>query len=212
MSIIVSSGRVTVRAPVGTDIVQVEQLLTAKKNWIIRHLQRQLAQPAVISWQQRGEILFKGQPLPVSFGRAAKSEVQLVTCGLNINVSHRVSAAKLADWHVSLLSRWLQAQATAELTRRAEHWAQVMQLRYQQIVFGQWQRRWGYCDSRGRIGLNWRLIMAPQWVCDYVLVHELAHLQQMNHSALFWRVVSRHLPDYQQAQAWLRYYQEQLTV
>ena len=64
--------------------------------------------------------------------------------------------------------------------------------------------RWGSCSSSGTINYNWRLIMAPPFVLDYVAAHEVAHLVEMNHSAAFWATVKRTLPDMERGRAWLK--------
>jgi hypothetical protein len=64
--------------------------------------------------------------------------------------------------------------------------------------------RWGSCSRRGTISLNWRLIQAPPFVCDYIILHELSHLKEMNHSARFWHEVERVCPDYKMAERWLK--------
>jgi hypothetical protein len=64
--------------------------------------------------------------------------------------------------------------------------------------------RWGSCSRRGHICLNWRLVETPTWVRDYVMIHELMHLRQMNHSEKFWKLVAQACPDYQAARQWLR--------
>jgi predicted metal-dependent hydrolase len=64
--------------------------------------------------------------------------------------------------------------------------------------------RWGSCSRRGTISLNWRLIQTPVSVRDYVILHELAHLKEMNHSKRFWREVARLCPDYKEAENWLK--------
>lgn len=64
--------------------------------------------------------------------------------------------------------------------------------------------RWGSCSSKGNINLNWRLILAPQEVMDYVIIHELCHLKEMNHSKAFWDLVQTHCPDYKKHQQWLK--------
>ncbi|WP_052749000.1 M48 family metallopeptidase [Arsukibacterium ikkense] len=212
LAIVVSKGSVTVRAPVGCHIGQIQQLLSAKQSWISRHLLCQQAQAPLVSWQQRAEILYRGQLLTVTFSRAKKSDVSITTSTLLIKVSQRVTAANLADWHNTLLNRWLYAQAGTCFPDRLAGWANVLGVSFHRLELGQWQRRWGYCTSDGVIGLNWRLIMAPEWVSDYVMVHELAHRLVMDHSPLFWRVVHRNLPDYPQAQAWLSYHQQQLVA
>ena len=211
LAIVVSQGRVTVRAPVGCNSKQIRQLIVAKQLWIRRHLLRQQAQMPVLSWQQRGQILFEGQRLQVVFCRAGKSDVLLDNDSVIIAVSARVATANLAAWHDKLLYSWLKAQAEGGFPARLSLWADIMKVNYRELKLGQWQRRWGYCDSFGVIGLNWRLIMAPNWVSDYVMVHELAHLLVMDHSLRFWQTVSQYLPDYPQAQAWLSYNQQQLV-
>lgn len=70
----------------------------------------------------------------------------------------------------------------------------------------QQKRRWGSCNSRGELRLNWKLIMAPLPVLDYVVVHELCHLLHMDHSALFWADVGRVFPDYKTCRQWLKTY------
>lgn len=210
LAIVVSQGRVTVRAPVGCNSKQIEQLIAAKQLWIQRHLLRQQAQMPALSWQQRAEIFFEGKRRKVIYCRASKSNVFLDNDNLVITVSDRVVSANLAVWHDKLLHRWLKAQATASFNKRLLVWADAMKVNYHVLKLGQWQRRWGYCDSYGVIGLNWRLVMAPRWVSDYVMVHELAHRLVMDHSPRFWQTISCYLPDYHQAQAWLSFYQQQM--
>jgi predicted metal-dependent hydrolase len=66
------------------------------------------------------------------------------------------------------------------------------------------RRRWGSCSRHGHICLNWRLIEMPDWVRDYVLIHELMHLKRMDHSPSFWKLVAAACPAYQRARRWLR--------
>jgi predicted metal-dependent hydrolase len=66
--------------------------------------------------------------------------------------------------------------------------------------------RWGSCSRRGHICLNWRLVNTPDWVRDYVMVHELMHLRRMDHSKGFWKLVAKVCPEYERARQWLRAY------
>ncbi|MAD76828.1 MAG: hypothetical protein CML20_18935 [Rheinheimera sp.] len=211
LAIVIRHGQVTVRAPVGCNSKRIEHLIQTKQPWIQRHLLHQQSQPPALSWQQRAEILFKGNTLEVVCCRATKSDVAVAGQKIIITVSNRVSSTHLSAWQNQLLAQWLKAQANIVFKQRLLSWANVMDISFCEIRLGQWQRRWGYCDSNGVIGLNWRLIMAPEWVYDYVIVHELAHRQVMDHSVEFWRIINRYVPDYPQAQAWLSYFQQQLV-
>lgn len=77
-------------------------------------------------------------------------------------------------------------------------------LRVSKISIRNQQWRWGSCSPNGHICLNWRLVTMPDWVCDYVLIHELMHLKRMDHSKKFWKLVAAACPDYERARAWLR--------
>src|SRR5947209_4978659 len=75
---------------------------------------------------------------------------------------------------------------------------------WSRIRIGDPRSRWGSCSTRGTLSFSWRLVMAPSWVADYVVVHELCHLRQMNHSRRFWQLVDEAYPSRRAAQAWLK--------
>lgn len=89
-------------------------------------------------------------------------------------------------------------------TRKTAYYARIMGVSYGRITIREQKTRWGSCSSKGNLNFNWRLILAPEEVLDYVVVHELAHRREMNHSKAFYAVVESVLPDYRQARRWLR--------
>ena len=99
---------------------------------------------------------------------------------------------------------WLKAEAKTELTLRSHIHAQNLGVKYRSISMRDQATRWGSCSSKGRLNYNWRLIMAPSFVLDYVAAHEVAHLIEMNHSDRFWAQVERTLPDMSRGRAWLK--------
>ncbi len=90
------------------------------------------------------------------------------------------------------------------MQRRAEYYARQMQVSYGRVAVKDQKTRWGSCSAKGNLNFNWRLILAPGEVLDYVVVHELAHRREMNHSVRFWNLVESVLPDYQQRKRWLK--------
>jgi predicted metal-dependent hydrolase len=97
-----------------------------------------------------------------------------------------------------LLEGWYREQAAEELPARLEPFAQALQVGWSRLTVRGQRTRWGSCSTRGSISLNWRLMLLPSRLCDYVLVHELAHLREMNHGPAFWALVARLVPDYRE--------------
>lgn len=98
----------------------------------------------------------------------------------------------------------LKAQARAELPLRLQELADQHGLGVARVSIRNQKTRWGSCGRDGHICLNWRLVVMPDWVRDYVIVHELMHLKRMDHSAKYWRLVAAAYPRYREARQWLR--------
>jgi predicted metal-dependent hydrolase len=101
-------------------------------------------------------------------------------------------------------SRELRERAGRELPARLVELASLHGLTVTRISIRNQRWRWGSCSPSGHICLNWRLVTMPDWVRDYVLIHELMHLKRMDHSRRFWKLVAAACPDYQAARGWLR--------
>lgn len=94
-------------------------------------------------------------------------------------------------------------EARDHFTTRADFYAAEMGVEYAQIEIRNQRTKWGSCSTTGTLGLNWRLIMAPSVVVDYVIVHELAHLMEQAHNDQFWEFVAGQIPDYREHASWL---------
>jgi predicted metal-dependent hydrolase len=98
----------------------------------------------------------------------------------------------------------LRAQALAELPERLQALADLHGLRVTRISVRNQRTRWGSCGRDGHICLNWRLVAMPDWVCDYVMIHELMHLRRLDHAPAYWRLVAAACPRFREARQWLR--------
>lgn len=103
-----------------------------------------------------------------------------------------------------VLQEWFSEQARHYFESEVSVWAQRIGVDYASITVKGYKSRWGSCYPDGRIQFNWRLLQAPAWVIDYVIVHELCHRVHANHSVNFWALVAHHYPQTQQAKRWLR--------
>ena len=98
---------------------------------------------------------------------------------------------------------WYRRHAARNFTERVAHYASLMQLPIPRMFLSNARTQWGSCNAKADLRLNWRLIQAPQDVIDYVVVHELAHVTEMNHSRRFWKIVERHFPTHMQVRTHL---------
>ena len=119
-------------------------------------------------------------------------------CGRDLCVGGR------ADTLGGRVRRWTRNQALEEIKPRAHRMASEIGKTPARISIRDTRSRWGSCSHVGNLNFSWRLVMAPEWVLNYVVAHEVAHLQELNHSDRFWAVVDRLNPDSKPARKWLR--------
>jgi predicted metal-dependent hydrolase len=116
---------------------------------------------------------------------------------------------RLAEHHVEqtsvkrALETLYRRKARDLFEERADHYAAEMGVEYEQIQIRNQRTKWGSCSTTGTLGLNWRLMMAPLEIVDYVVVHELAHLREPKHTREFWTLVAKHDPEYEAHSSWL---------
>jgi len=118
-----------------------------------------------------------------------------------LRVSHPAPDANTTHRQIE---RWYRQQAEAHFKARCRFFATTLGKQPQQVGIKAYKSRWGSCHHDGRIYFNWRLIMAPAWIVDYVVVHELCHLIHLNHSQQFWSLVQSLFPDHREAKTWFK--------
>lgn len=111
-----------------------------------------------------------------------------------------------------ILKRWYVHSAGKLLAVKTAFWAKKIGVSPNRIIIKEQKTRWGSCSSLGNINYNWRIIMAPENIIDYLVIHELCHLQHMNHSANFWQLVADYSPNYMDCKNWLKTNGTKLTL
>ncbi len=104
----------------------------------------------------------------------------------------------------SVLKKWYISKARELLAERIRIYSPLIGLSPKKLAVKEQKTRWGSCSSKGNINLNWKLVMSPLPVADYVVIHELCHLKEMNHSKKFWGIVEAIMPDYKVYRKWLK--------
>ena len=199
LAIHIRNAAVEVRAPEQLPVVAITQFLQKKSHWVQSQLQEQqqkLEEKPQI--QHQGQLLFMGKTLQLDIIRG-KPAIYQETDRLSIACEDESQAQ-------TVLEQWLQCEAEGYLSQRTLELAQIMgeNERISDIRFRKTRSKWGHCTSKGVLQFNWLIIMASPEIIDYLIIHELSHLQHMNHSALFWQRVAIFCPDYAERRQWLR--------
>lgn len=199
----IKDGQLLVKAPADFALVAIAQLVAAKRGWVEKHLKHSKMRTKP-DWLTLGRAPLLGSELQLIYQRDSRSYAEQSEHALLLSVSTRVSSQRYEQVLLTQLTLWYQQQAQQWFNAGVLKWQKVMQLQPGAVYIGNWRSKWGYCKQNGDLGFNWRLLMAPHWVAEYVIVHELAHLKHMNHSAQFWQLVGVHFPEYKAAQLWLK--------
>ena len=191
-------GTARVTVPRGGVIAEARRFAERNAAWLERQLLRQALHPLrPISWPAGTEILFRGGRVRLEAGANGQSGV-VCFGGEAVPV-----AAATGDLRPAI-ERHLRQLAARELPPRVLELAALHNLPVRRVTVRNQRSRWGSCSRRGTISLNWRLVQAPGFVRDYLVLHELAHLKEMNHSRRFWIEVARLCPNYREAERWLK--------
>jgi predicted metal-dependent hydrolase len=189
---------------------RLPSLIKSKERWIARHLTRlSRYQPP-----QPPKKLKTGDTVPY-LGRKLKlmkQENHLGECvvlqGNELALNPYLFANGLLE---TSLEKWYRAEAARLINDMAERLSSQMGIHYQGMLIRGQKTRWGSCSQKKNLSLNWKLVMAPQPVIEYVIIHELLHLKEMNHSKRFWELVAQYCPNWREHKKWLKEHETELT-
>jgi len=212
----VKKGKITVRAPEYDKNSYIEKLLQQKKTWLEEKLLQQNNvenNNESISLLHGGVIWINGikKALTISYGVKPVIENNAE----NFHLTMRSSVVQLSELKQdkrikAQIETWLKESATQIISQKVEKYSQKLNLFPSHLKVRQYKARWGSCNNRGELNFNYLLMMTPDWVVDYVVVHELCHLAFLNHSKQFWQLVEFNFPRYKEAKHWLKEHQNQL--
>jgi predicted metal-dependent hydrolase len=176
---------------------EAEAFLRRHSGWLEKRLGA--AQPAV-SFAEGTMVPLRGVPHRIVATGKARGAVRVAEA----DGEPVLLVPGLAGHEARRLTDWLKSEAGRDLTERSAVHARTLGVTVTGVTIRSPRSRWGSCSARGRLNFNWRLVMAPPHVLDYVAAHEVAHLVEMNHSPAFWRAVTRALPEMAEGRAWLK--------
>lgn len=203
-------GLVVLTMPQRCSVREADAFLAQHAQWIheqLSKLQRNREQVPTLTqprWDGEDQIRIRDRLIPLRYTpvRARRAELRLDAAAAEL------CAPVAWQAHPERLTRALRRELREEARMLAEYWLAEeiprIGLRPSGLRIGDQRSLWGSCAADGRLSFNWRLLMAPDAVFRYVVIHELAHLRHRNHSAHFWSLVAQQMPDYEQHRHWLR--------
>ena len=213
--IVVTADKVEVVAPLRMPEKQIQQFMRAKQTWIqsaknkVQQHVDNILSFAPKSYQQGAMIPYQGEKYKLQLKASQEKQIKIafeeafiayVPEGLHKTLTHTELSEKIR----SALVIWMGQAAAKKAAKTMDHYVLLYRLTPRSIIIKTQKSRWGSCGIHNDINLNWLLILAPAEVFEYVVVHELCHIAQRNHSTAFWSLVARHCPDYKQQRLWLK--------
>ena len=204
----ITENGLVVHAPTRIFAFQLNQILQDKSGWILSKLQLRAAnQVEKMEWVDGAHLYYLGQTIQLhilenSNNKSPQFESNRLTLATPSANNHGLISRKVIAWYKKI--------AAVDFSRRLEILAAKLGVNAPPFTLSNAKSRWGSCNSRGEVRLNWRLLQAPPHIINYVICHELAHLKEMNHSAKFWAVVEQLFPSYKLAEKELKTLSPQL--
>ena len=199
----VEEGVVIVVVPRALTQERIKKLLDDKKLWVKQKIaldpQMKVTQEKQYVSGEAFSYLGRNYRLKITDGEL--TSIKLVQGRLTISVPNDSIQHKLVKY---ALTNWFRRRAELKLREKIIRYSPIVGVETNGYKVKSFQSRWGSCTPRGRVDFNWKIIMAPNRVVDYVIVHELCHLKQHDHSPQFWKLVESIMPDYLESKEWLR--------
>ncbi len=188
-------------APYHTPKWEIERFVEAKRAWIAEKIseKEKLAEEAERKFLPGEKFLYLGEWYPLEIHEPHHEEPPLrLSFGSFILHEDRIEEAR------DLFIDWYKKEAKERIAERIDYYSHRLDLFPIGIKITSAKSRWGSCSGEDRLSFSWKIVMASLAVIDYVLIHELVHMRERNHSKKFWDALGSILPDYKKQRAWLR--------
>lgn len=205
-SINVVEGQVEIVVPMDLPLCDIEDVLYQKRAWIREKIRLHAgAMPTKEKEYVSGEAFtYLGKNYRLKILPDGLGEVKLRAGYLELGMVNGFPVSKRDDFIKKQISLWFKRHAEKRLRDKVKRLSTSLGLDVKSVSIQDYKSRWGSCSAEGDISFNWRIIMAPHSIVDYVVAHEICHLIEHNHSPKFWKQVERLIPDYKKRKEWLR--------
>ena len=202
-------GRIVVYVPHRTPGWEIEKFVRAREQWIEEKLseRKRTVNPPEKTFLPGEEFLFLGDAFPLEV-----RDPSLCEAPLRLSFGKFILSQSCLTRARDLFIEWYKKEARERLADRVDYYSNRFQLFPRSVKITSARSRWGSCSRHDQLCFSWRLMMAPLKVIDYVLLHELVHIKEKNHSRRFWSYLGSLLPDYKGHRRWLRDHEKLLKL
>lgn len=210
-SIKIDDGVVSVVVPRDLPVERIQQLIAGKKRWIKEKLRIHIqARPTSTKEFISGEsVPYLGRNYRLKVERGPYQPAKLLKGCLVVTIPMGVDDTNVVR---NAVVRWYRTRANDRFLEKSKRWASVIGVTPKSVGIKTFKSRWGSCSVEGEVLFNWKVMMAPNRVVDYVVAHELCHILHHDHSKDFWKVVDRVMPDFIECKGWLKVNSMRLEV
>jgi hypothetical protein len=197
--------------PKSYELSRIPELLSEKRRWILDKLAKlgHISLPSVGAGVKSGDTVpYLGHNLRVVRCRNDWDSDSIRVEGRRLVVSLKATRLSLN----LVLEGWYRREAEKLIRKRVDELSRKVGVKYGRLTIRGAKTRWGSCSQKGNLNFNWKLLMVPEPVIDYVIIHELAHLKEMNHSKKFWHLVGQYCPQWRRYRKWLKAHEAKLSA
>lgn len=203
------NGKVKVSAPLYVSEKEIREVVQEKTDWIakkVNEVRKRNLNTVPKEFVSGEEFLYLGEKYTLKIAELdlANPEVLMQTDTIVVYIFKGLTGESRKQVVKETLVKWYRQCFTEVVEERIEKYSLHLNVSPRKVVVKDQKTRWGSCSEKGNINLNWRLVMAPIEIIDYVVVHELCHLRIMNHSKDFWNLIESILPNYRENREWLK--------
>jgi len=213
-SIEIEGDTVKITVPKNLSDQRIEELIKNRTVWIRQKLkiQTETIRPKDKEYVNGETFSYLGRNYRLKCLSGGSGETKLTNGYLTVCLAKDASGAAVEGCMRQSLQQWYQARALEKLKEKTKRYSAILGVSPQSVGVKEYKARWGSCSSSGDVTYNWRIIMAPHHIVDYIVVHELCHLLEHNHGPKYWKHVKSVVPDYKECREWLKVNGEGLRI
>jgi len=210
VSIQVLRGEIKISVPKNLEQLKIDNILKSKSKWIKKKLflQSKIAPTSNKEYVSGESFLYLGRYYRLKVIIGKKYKIEFSDGYLKITVKNKFNKPKIKR----LVKKWYLEKAHIHLKKMTSDLSKELKVSFDSVKIRNYNARWGSCSSTGKIFYNWKIIMAPNKIIRYVVLHELVHLKEYNHSKKFWKLLKSHYSNIDYAKQWLLYNAHTLYV